>query len=469
MDRSTDVQTMPNLGQLLSIGLLGLAAPLFFVGLTVGAGLSWESVLEPDKYVRTAIGLLERGEYVEFLDGQWRPSLERLPAYPTILALIFAVFGSGNYVAVVLFQTGMAAATVVGTALCAREIDVRWMWPAAILAAICPNLAYRAATVMPETAFHLFLVWGLWCCLRASAAKQPLKLLLIAGALLGFAFMTRPAMLLFPFIAYPGLVYLLKRSGRSTWTRSFGMALLPMVIIGGFASTQFYRTYQAHGHASFTVQSGVHAMRFVYPCLAREWGCGQPYPETIRKSQEALTERIANLSEAELRNPVLVDKVTRALAIDLILEIPISRLLSSISGGAAKLMLHTSYTEILSNFGLDPLFFSEISGDSFFYRVKTFLRELFSDPYMVPWPIIMGALLLARVTQIGGIVGGLVDPDYRPKILFLSLSAASLLATTIGIGNPRYRSPLEPVLIILAVAGADMMWQQLQYWQRRLH
>lgn len=457
----------PALSQLIWIGLLGLIAPLLFIALTLGTGITLESVLEPDKYVRTALGLLERGEYYEYLHGQWRPSLERLPGYPTVLALVFALFGSENYHAVALVQAGMVALTVVGIALCAWELDARWMWPAAALASICPNLAYRAATIMPETTFNLFFIWGLWYCLRAVVGDQAPRRLFIGGLLLASAFMTRPAMLLFPVFVYPGLVYLLKSSGQRAWSHSIGLALIPLLVIAGLASTQFYRTYQAHGHASFTVQSGKHAIRFLYPCLAKTWGCGKPDQETLRTSQLTLKERLAALSEVERQNPVLTDNLTKSLAIDLILDIPFPRLLSSISGSIAKLLLHTTYTEILSNFGLDPLFFSEISGDGVLERAKDFVKRLFSDPFMAPWPFIMAALLGSRLLQMGGLIGGLADPANRSKVLFLALSIACFLVTTIGIGNQRYRASLEPVLIILTVAGADMLWRRVQLWRWR--
>lgn len=150
-----------NARSVLKIFLMGSVFPLLWTLLLVWKGVPLEASGEPEKYVRGALGFVEFGEYVSFRNGVWAPRLDHLPGYPLFLAGVFVVLGAKNYLAVAVIQSLFAGLTVVGIAFAARSIDVRWTWPAAILASVWPNLIIRSSNIMPETVFLFFLVWGL--------------------------------------------------------------------------------------------------------------------------------------------------------------------------------------------------------------------------------------------------------------------------------------------------------------------
>ena len=58
-------------------------------------------------------------------------------------------------------------------------------------------------------------------------------------------------------------------------------------------------------------------------------------------------------------------------------------------------------------------------------------------------------------------VVGLKDKKKRIYVAIISSMVFLMLITTVGIGNPRYRSEMEPLLIILGAIGIDKLYKKL--------
>ena len=56
---------------------------------------------------------------------------------------------------------------------------------------------------------------------------------------------------------------------------------------------------------------------------------------------------------------------------------------------------------------------------------------------------------------------GFKDKKKRIYIAIISSMAFLIFITTIGLGNPRYRSEMEPLLIILGAVGIDNLYKKL--------
>lgn len=141
-----------------------------------------------------------------FTPGQ--PTSFRAPGFPFLLAAIY-FFSPANYLAVYLMLCLMGAFTCVLTYYLAREVlnERQSRWAAVLSIFYFPHIYYSTVFVT-EVLFALFLAAGLCCFLRYlktdSAAQAAL-----AGALLGYAALTRPQNLML----LPPLVLLL------AWTR----------------------------------------------------------------------------------------------------------------------------------------------------------------------------------------------------------------------------------------------------------
>ena len=90
------------------------------------------------------------------------PTLARLPGYPAFLAMVFKLFGVGNFRAVLLVQVLFDLATCFLIANLARRLfSGRSAQVAFLLAALCPFLANYAAAALTETLEIFFTVLAL--------------------------------------------------------------------------------------------------------------------------------------------------------------------------------------------------------------------------------------------------------------------------------------------------------------------
>jgi len=103
-------------------------------------------------YANIAENWLQHGVYGITNSASIMPTVSRLPGYPAFLAVIFALFGTDNFRAVLLVQVLFDLATCFLIADLARRLfSERAAQAAFLLAALCPFLANYAAAALTET------------------------------------------------------------------------------------------------------------------------------------------------------------------------------------------------------------------------------------------------------------------------------------------------------------------------------
>ncbi|MGA7906003.1 MAG: glycosyltransferase family 39 protein, partial [Candidatus Sulfotelmatobacter sp.] len=126
--------------------LAALVLRLFFVFYFPGV------VDDSRLYADIARNWLQHGVFGITNSGHIMPTLSRLPGYPAFLAAIFALFGAGNFRAVLLIQVLFDLATCLLAAdLARRLLSERAAMAAFLLAGLCPFLADYAAAALTET------------------------------------------------------------------------------------------------------------------------------------------------------------------------------------------------------------------------------------------------------------------------------------------------------------------------------
>ncbi len=174
----------------LSVTLAGLALRLLFF-------FYYPAVTDDSRiYADLATNWLHHGIYGQTLGGQTRAGAQgnqilpvdtRLPGYPAFLALIFGVFGPGNFKAVMLAQILVDLGTCFIVADFARRaVSARASRIAFVLAAFCPFLANYCAAVLTETLELFFTALALDCAAAAlnrmdERNDEPMEALPIAG------------------------------------------------------------------------------------------------------------------------------------------------------------------------------------------------------------------------------------------------------------------------------------------------
>ncbi|MFZ0299741.1 MAG: glycosyltransferase family 39 protein [Candidatus Sulfotelmatobacter sp.] len=148
-----------------------LAASLAALALRLVFVLHFPAVVDDSRlYADIAENWLQHGIYGITDSGQIMPTLSRLPGYPAFLAAIFAVFGWGNFRAVLLIQVLFDLGTCFLIADLARRFaSERAAKAAFLLAALCPFLANYSAAVLTETLEIFFTTLTLDLAMRGIA------------------------------------------------------------------------------------------------------------------------------------------------------------------------------------------------------------------------------------------------------------------------------------------------------------
>jgi hypothetical protein len=432
-------------------GVLGIVATGFDI--LTGTG-------DSDKFYRPAYRLLETGVYgfAATEKSPYIPDLGILPVYPLIIAAVFKVFGLGNFIAVAFFQVVLQGMTTVAIALAARSFRISWMWPAAILAAFWPNLAYRPTTIMSETVFGFFLAWGICALLWVSKGRNILQLLALAGFCFGFAFMTRPTLLLFPLVVAPAIVYVLKRDVGVGLVKASFLSAIPFLIMFAFTAPQYIQSYKAYGEFKFTVQRGHNVLYYLYPCLSANWGCGQRDQNAITTAKKRIAEEYLNLpKENRAAHLYDTDHLKERIGKELIMDLPIATLVKGVVGSSLKSLMHNVSYEIMKRFQISPIYFGEMKSESFFGRAKEFVAAVAATPWMWVWAVFQIGLFASRGVQIASLLSLRDSPDRAKVVLLLSMIVA-FMAVSVGFGSVRYRAASEPELILLTLIG----WHSLK-------
>jgi 4-amino-4-deoxy-L-arabinose transferase-like glycosyltransferase len=130
-----------------------LGAGLAALGLRLLLVVYFPAVVDDSRfYANIAENWLRHGVYGITNSGAITPTLSRLPGYPAFLAAVFALFGVGNFRAVLLIQVLFDLATCFLIADMARRLfSERAAQAAFLLAGLCPFLANYAGAALTET------------------------------------------------------------------------------------------------------------------------------------------------------------------------------------------------------------------------------------------------------------------------------------------------------------------------------
>lgn len=163
------------------------------------------------------------------------------PGYPVVLAGVYALFGRG-YWQVGLFHTLLDCLSIALLyAICARlfrglgDEPARWIGAlAGLLTAVYPYLVFQNLTVIDTPLFILQLHTVVYVCIRLRDEKRyPLAWVLIGGAALAWAAVTRPILLPLGVFAFAWLLLKLPILPAVARLAPVGViALLPLLVWG---------------------------------------------------------------------------------------------------------------------------------------------------------------------------------------------------------------------------------------------
>jgi len=224
-----------------------LVATAQFEGLSSGPNSA--AFYDGVEFEQIAANLVRHGE---FSVHAGRPTSFRAPGFPIALAAVYAVFGVGDFVAAHVFFCLIGAVACIAAFLVAREIagDVAGLITAALVA-VYPNLLYYAMHFSSEPLFTLLLVLSVWLFIRAMRVER-LSYYAASGVLLGLSALTRPAA--FYFLPFFALVALL--AGPRVWlARSGRIAVMTIGLMLPIAPWAV-RNYEVHDRHVLLASNG---------------------------------------------------------------------------------------------------------------------------------------------------------------------------------------------------------------------
>lgn len=439
-----------------NLGLFCLLAPVLwalivtFLNIPIGHG-----GFETSKYAKISYDWLDNGLFITANNFPVDQSLNtaRLPSYPAFLALIFSIFGRENFTAVLVFQSLVSAATIYFTALSAGEFKHTWAWPAAILSALTLNIAYRGTLALPDTLLTFLISVFVYCALRTMSAQRIGPWLLALGLVGAAALLTRPVFQFALPLAMPAFIAALAVHRKISFRRSVLLALIPAGLMIAAYSGQVLKVRALTGHAVFSTQSGHHLLEALVPCLAQPFGCGEGNPKILAETQKRLAERMPPNIMREDMNPAVLDQIQREIGREMLFELPILPAAISAFASMVKMMLHSPVYEMFDRAGWNSVHFSQIEGSTLSQKIQAFFAAIIGSASMLFWFVSQLAIIGSRLFETAGLLSGLIEKNIRLKILFVTAVAIGLLVPAVGIGNPRYRAPAEPLLIILLMQG----------------
>jgi hypothetical protein len=227
---------MPGMGAGLRLGGGPRGRALWWVALAAGLALRLWFLHHPmpadpdtDVYAEMGHNLFHHGIYGTTADGEIDPTLIRLPGYPIFLSGVFALFGEGNFTAVLLTQIGFDLLGCWLIASFVREnVSERAGSIAIFLAALCPFTAAYSAQALTECLSIFAVSLALWACggvLRAQQENRTDRSAMLFAALgMALAVLLRPDGALAGVAVVAAILWYAWKQGR--WMRGMKTVLL---------------------------------------------------------------------------------------------------------------------------------------------------------------------------------------------------------------------------------------------------
>jgi hypothetical protein len=384
-----------------------------------------------DAYYEIATNLIAGNGFSSATTSPYAPNALRTPGYIYPLA---GLLWAGGDVAVVLMQLLIASLIPVLGMHIARHItaSMRIGLVTGIILALDPTLALLSFRFYTDTLFvFLFLAWML---LAFRYLKDPRwNMLAISAILLGFAILTRPTAQYIPFLFVP---FILWRFGTTKWGQGAVHVLTLLAIVGAILTPWIMRNYHEFNAPGLSAQRHY----VIYTNFA-------PAVLSIARDTDFAIEVSTFSTYAERAGSVITPRngdTYTMKAVEIILANPAA------SAFVAGRSLFTFFTN-------DGMF--------------TLLSAFGQSPYAFLWLLIPTRLVWVAITLaafLGALVYLLRERSSLAILLILLVAYFALTSVIAAFGtNPRYRLPIDPILLALAAVGSKYLLERARYLRSR--
>jgi 4-amino-4-deoxy-L-arabinose transferase-like glycosyltransferase len=439
---------MPGIPMILKLFAAALAIRWiysFLLFATMGdAGLQTEDSIA---YIANAHDIARAFEAGTLHGTDWLGSSTRtMPLFTWLIGLHALLFGKLTALVYVLTQGVLDAGTCLLVYGIAQTLDPRISVPAAIAAALNPTQIVVAALVLTDTPFVFFVALFLFAAVRW--LREPTwRWAIVVGVALGSAAMIRA--LVVPWATFLVLFLLVTVVIGRQLTRKIVVQLATVLIMVALSvSPVLWRNISKYGAWSLTSQGGIHLAYWIVP-LVHEARDGTPWPVGYEEMQKEMAKRY----RSESSNPFEQSRRFVTVARERLIELgPIAIAKAWIFGAAINLAAPSVIlSPIVSS--LPRTGFYATPGTSMPNKIFNFIFR--SDNAFYAWVLLLGiaGLTVIRLIQLVGVYALIGEANDRAILLLLFFWILFILAASGPVASPKYRLPIEPVLMVLAGAG----------------
>jgi hypothetical protein len=378
-------------------------------------------------------------------DGFWPTLLSmtyRMPLYPLLLATIKSAFGEAPR-AVAVVQAVIDAGTCTMIAALGALLSPRVGLVAGILAALSVTLIVFSSQMVTDTLFLFFstlmLLAGARFLLRPGNG-----LALLAGIAGGLSLVTRPAVALLLIAAVPVVfVTALRRRGVAP---ALIAAMLYTTAAAAPIAPIWLRNVVHYGSFNLMSQTGDHLALWIVP-LVTQRADGTPYQTTVERMQALYRQRLAERGLGDDSNPFLRDSLKAEIAREAMRSLPLAAYAKAWAEGMAVNLAAPALLDDPRVRALPKPSFYNTPGTTLWERSRAYL---FDNPGRYQVLLLMGlaAIIPLRVLEAIGFV--MLARRSPWAATFAGGVLAYFLLVNGPVASPKYRLPMEPVLIVLA-------------------
>lgn len=401
------------------IGFLALAAHLacFAFVLHANDGSVLNSVRADDGYFELAKNVLAGNGFSWDASAPYAPNPLRTPGYVYALSGLLGIFGVTG---AALIQLALASAIPIFGMWIARRISgsPKIGYLAGAILAVDPTLALLSFQFYTETLFLLLFLPWLLLTFRYLKGRN-VATLALSATILGFAILTKTSVQYVPLIFVP---FILWQFNKTEWRRALVHVGIYLLIVGAILTPWILRNAYTFGVLGMSAQTPF----VLYTNLA-------PAVLSVAKNSDFGDEVKTFLTPAEYKGDVITlanGSDYRKRAIDIALAHPVAT-------------IYVAGKSLVTFFTNDGFYTLLVRGG---YNPHEFL------------PLIIVARLLWVAITLAAFVGAIVYLlKQRSKLAILIILLVLYFALTSTIAafgtNPRYRLPVDPIIIAFAALG----------------
>lgn len=381
--------------------------------------------------------------------GGWEwfgPNVSLLPLPSWLWAINGLAFGELAALTSVLCQGVLDGATCVLIYRIAHHIDPRFAFPAGLMAAGNPTQVVMADLYYTDSIFLCFATLLLFAAsewLRRPGWQSALLIGVGAGGALLSRILIAPWIVFL--VAYLFMISILRRSLQRVQVVQLMLALMIALIC---SSPIVARNHAETGAWTLTTQTGAHSAFWVVP-LVMQAKDGTPWEKGVAEMRRRVESRFGPDTEDAAEN----SRRHTLVAAEAMAELGAAAAVKAWLYGAAINLGAPIGTVFPPLAQLPRTGFFATPGDSLPEKVINFLFH--SDSAEFAWSTLVGILgvVAFRLLQLRGMTILLMRRAQLPIVLLLLGWAAFILLVNGPVASPKYRLPIEPVLMVLASVG----------------